>query len=106
MPSIVFLPQNVSITVEPQDSLLKAARGGGVDIRFGCGAGRSGLCAVRILPQEDGRLCPLTVKERELFPTLTLPLDGTIRLACQTRLEEGTVHVDLTFQDEFDPADR
>ena len=104
MPDILFLPENITVTAEANDSLLKAARGAGVDIRYGCGAGRCGLCAVRI-QKLQGELSPITLKETELLTAFTLPGDGTIRFACQARVLTGTVTVDLTFQEEYSPED-
>ena len=103
MAQVIFLPQNITVDAAPAPKkLLAVALDAGVPIRYGCGAGRCGLCAVRILAA-TGALSPLSAKENELLAAFGLPGDGSIRLACQAKVIEGTVTVDLAFQDAFEP---
>jgi hypothetical protein len=39
----------------------------------------------------------------KLLTRLKLNVDGTHRLACQARVMDGSVDVDLAFQDEYSP---
>ena len=103
-PQILFLPENTTVVTTAEDSILKAAKGSKVDIRYGCGAGVCGLCGVR-LPEHTATLSPMTRKEKDLLAAFSLPLDGTIRFACQTKVLEGSITVDLAFQDEYCPSD-
>jgi ferredoxin len=97
MPKITFLPQQISIDVEPQTKILAAANKLKVGLRFGCGAARCGTCGVKI----KGTVAPKNSQESQLLTRLKLNDDETIRLACQTRVLESDIEVDLGFQDEY-----
>jgi hypothetical protein len=43
--------------------------------------------------------------ERALLERMGLPLDGSVRLACQTRAMAGEIAVDLDFQNTYSPDD-
>lgn len=43
--------------------------------------------------------------EKNLLEKMELPLDGTIRLACQSRILSGEVDIDLDFQATYSPDD-
>jgi ferredoxin len=98
MPTLRFLPQGQTITVEPQTKILVAANKNKIDLRYGCGAARCGTCGIKV---SGGELAPMTEAEKTLLTRLKLSLDGNIRLACQTRVISGDVDVDLGFQDEY-----
>lgn len=100
MPRIEFLPDQKTAEVEDKTKILIAARRAGVSIRFACASCRCGTCAVRIIEGGD-KLSPMKEDEKKLLTRLELPSDGTIRLACQSRIS-GDCKVDLSFQDEYD----
>ncbi len=100
MTTIEFLPSKITIDVPAGTRLLAAARQAKVPIRYGCGAAQCGQCAVAT----SGHLSPPASRESKLLRRLELPLDGSVRLACQASVEEGNVTVDLDFQDRWDPS--
>ncbi len=70
-------------------------------MRYGCVSCRCGTCAVKVDPAAN--LMPMADDERALLDNMKLPIDGSIRLSCQTRIKDGTVNVDLDFQDKYSP---
>jgi ferredoxin len=100
MPKIVFKPSATELEVEPSTKVLLAARRAKVDIRFGCAACRCGTCGVAVA---GGELSPMREDERALLTRMALPVDGTVRLACQARVMSGEVAVDLAFQETYSP---
>ena len=89
MPQIIFQPLNVSVDVAPNTKILVAANRQKVSMRYGCAACRCGTCGVK----------------RALLQRMGLALDGSVRLACQARVVDGTTVVDLDFQDTYSPDD-
>jgi ferredoxin len=98
--TIEFLPSKITLDVPAGTRLLAAARQANVPIRYGCGAAQCGQCAVAVA----GHLSEAAPRESKLLKRLELPLDGTVRLACQASVEDGKVTVDLEFQDRWDPS--
>ena len=87
----------------PKDAkLLAVAIRSGVDLRYGCSAGKCGTCAVRII---DGDPNTMEREERELLEKMGVFNEDKIRLACRIRVPEKDLVMDLTFQDEYDPAE-
>lgn len=111
MPKILFIPDGRSFGVDKGSKLLRVALKNKVAIRFGCGACRCGTCAVRVAPLDISNdlslplFEPMGEPEKLLLEKMALPLDGTIRLSCQARILESDVVVDISFQDEYSPAD-
>ncbi len=101
MPKVQFIPSQKSAEVELNTKLLLSGRRAGTDIRFGCAACRCGTCAVKILEGAQN-LSTFKKDEEQLLQRLKLPRDGSIRLACQARVN-GDCVVDLSFQDEYSP---
>lgn len=102
MPTLSFYPIAKSIEAAPQSKILAAANKAKVGLRSGCAACRCGTCAVRV--GGTGELSPIGVEEAKLLAKLGLSLAGDIRLACQARIINGEVSVDLSFQDTYDPS--
>lgn len=103
MPTFTFIPQNVSIDVEENVKLLVAARRARVPIRFGCAACSCGTCAVAVKPSDKDGLTPMRDNEKNLLNRMKLPIDGSVRLSCQARIQSGTCVVDLDFQETYSP---
>ncbi len=96
MTSIVrFIPDNISFTVEENTKLLAVALRNKVRIQYGCASCRCGTCAVSV---NGGTLSSMRENEALLLARMNLPIDGTVRLACQARILKGEVSVDLDFQ--------
>ncbi len=101
MPKVIFKPSGEEIDVSENSKILAAAIRGKVDIRYGCAACRCGTCGVSI--EVDGKIRPMEKDEKELLIRMGLPTDGHVRLACRARIEEGTVTVNLDFQETYSP---
>ena len=102
MAKFIFIPQQVEVEVESGCKVLVAARKGKVNMRYGCVSCRCGTCGVAI-KQHQENLVPMADDERNLLEQMQLPTDGSVRLACQTKIEKGTVVVDLDFQQKYSP---
>ena len=103
MPRLTFKPDGQTVEVDPGTKLLVAARRHKIDIRFGCGACMCGLCGVRVIPDAEADLSPMREREKHLLETPGLPVDGSVRLACQTKIDRGECAVDLDFQSTYSP---
>lgn len=101
MPTVTFKPVGTTVTVESNTKLLVAATRGKVKIRFGCASCRCGTCGVAVSGAAE--LTPMRADETALLQRMGLAADGSIRLACQARIVQGAVDVDLTFQDKYSP---
>ena len=104
MPKIIFSPSQTELEFENERKILAAAIRAKVPIRFGCGACSCGTCAVEV-DASDATLNDMDHYEKELLEKLDLPTEGHIRLACKTYLKEGTLKVDLDFQDTYSPEE-
>ena len=100
MAKVIFEPGGTTVEVEPATKLLAAAIRGKVNIRFGCASCRCGTCGVAI---KGGSVRTMRPDEKALLAKMALKTDGSVRLACQTRVMDGDVHVDLTFQNTYSP---
>ncbi len=101
MPKVKFHPSQNTAEVEANTKLLLSGRKAAVDIRFGCAACRCGTCAVKVLEGAQNLSAPKK-DEEGLLQKLKLPLDGTVRLACEARVN-GDCSIDLSFQDDYTP---
>ena len=101
MPKVVFKPEGGSFDVAPNTKILVAANRNKVAIRYGCASCRCGTCGVKV---SGGTLTPMRADEHQLLQTMNLPISGDVRLACQARIIDGEVEVDLAFQDSYSPA--
>jgi ferredoxin len=97
---VTFVPSNVSFEAEEKSKLLAVALKNKVKIQYGCASCRCGTCGVAI---RGGGLSPMKGNEQQLLERMKLPLDGSVRLACQARVESGEVVVDLDFQGTYSP---
>ena len=102
MGKVKFIPSNLEGDFESNTKILKSALSLNTGIRFGCSSCRCGQCGVRITKGKES-LSPMKENEKELLSEMNLDTTGEIRLACQARIAETEVEVDLDFQDEYDP---
>ena len=67
----------------PAYSILVSAQRAGVPLRHDCG-GRAlcGTCRAKVV---SGRLSPMSERERTRLSAVRVPLDGSVRLSCQSR---------------------
>jgi ferredoxin len=102
--SLLFMPSGTRAEVDAGTKILVGARQAGVPIRFMCASLRCGTCGVKV-DASRGTLSPQVEDELAMLRRLKLPQDGSVRMACRTRVESGEIVVDLDFQDSYDPAD-
>jgi ferredoxin len=80
--TVVYEPSGAAVGVAPDETLLAAGVGAGVDIRHDCGGkGVCGTCRVEVL-EGGAAMSAVTAPERKHLADL---LDAGWRLACQTR---------------------
>lgn len=101
MAKFIFLPAGQEIESRSGCKVLIAARQGKVTMRYGCVSCRCGTCAVRV--DRPDNLQPMANDEHELLKRMNLPTNGSIRLGCQAKIDDGTVVVDLNFQQQYSP---
>ena len=102
MPKVKFVPLEVEIEVAEGTKVLVAGTRAKVPIRYGCASCRCGTCAVRITPN-SGELSQMGSDEQALLERMKLSLDGSVRLACRTKVVSGCITVDLDFQNTYSP---
>lgn len=100
MPKVVFEPLGTGYEVESSTKILAVATRNKVKMRYGCASCRCGTCGVAV---QGGQLSPMKNDEKSLLTRMALTVDGSVRLACQARVLEGEVHVDLDFQNTYSP---
>ncbi len=103
MPAVIFMPSGTRAEVDSGTKILVAARQAGVPIRFMCASLRCGTCGVKV-DASMGTLSEAAPDEIAMLQRLKLPIDGSVRMACRTRIVGGEVSIDLDFQDSYDPA--
>ncbi|MBM4250623.1 MAG: 2Fe-2S iron-sulfur cluster binding domain-containing protein [Deltaproteobacteria bacterium] len=100
MPTILFKPLGIAVSVDANTKILVAANRNKVTMRYGCASCRCGTCGVSV---QGGSLTPMRTNELSLLAKMKLTTDGSIRLACQARVLGGDLEVDLAFQDTYSP---
>lgn len=103
MPKVTFLPEQKSVEVDDKTKLLLAGKKAGVTIRFACASCRCGTCGVAVVAGHQA-LSAMKDDELKMLKRLKLPLDGSIRLSCQARIQ-GDCSIDLDFQNQYDTPD-
>ena len=102
MPSIHFIPDDKTVTVEGDETILDAALRAGVPFSHDCGGkARCTTCRVLIMDGEADSVSPRTRSEAMLAQQLGF--EPIIRLACQTRVISD-IHIRRLVLDESDIA--
>jgi ferredoxin len=101
MATVTFLPTGERGTATSGTKILAVALRNGVHIRYGCSACRCGTCGVSI--SNASAVSPMQEGELALLTQLGLSVDGAVRLACQCRVLEEDITVDLSFQQTYSP---
>lgn len=102
-PVVIFMPTGTQVEIDSGTKILVAARQGGIPIRFMCASLRCGTCGVKV-DASSGKLSEPAPDEIAMLQRLKLPVDGSIRMSCRTRIIGGEVSIDLDFQDSYDPS--
>lgn len=91
MPTITFLPMNVTVECAPGESIFDTARRTGVPVATACaGKATCGLCRMKILDGE-ANLSPFNGGERKHLGNVYFITKE--RLSCQSRVLGGAVTV-------------
>ena len=101
MPYICFEPKGKKIEVPTGLSILVSSIKNKISLNYGCAACQCGTCAIMLTV--EGKVSKMETHEQKLLDRMSLPTDGSIRLACQVKVLEGTVTVDLSFQQKYSP---
>lgn len=83
---------DVCVEVRPDQTMLEALMGAGVDMIYDCQRGECGLCAVDVLAAEG------TIDHRDVFFDAEEKREGARMCACVSRLAGGTVRIDTGFR--------
>ena len=93
MPTITYLPANITLPCPDGATIFGVAREAGVPITTACGAKATcGLCRVKIVAGE-AHLSPVTDAEKRHLGNVYFITK--MRLSCQTQVSGGSVTVDV-----------
>ena len=93
MPSVTFHPGGLRVECEEDDSVFELGRGAGIRIPTSCvGNASCGLCRVKVVSGEE-HLTPFNAAERRHLGNVYFLTK--IRLACQARVLDGDVVVEV-----------
>ena len=95
MPQILFLPMQVTVSVDEGTKILVAARRNKIPITFSCGVCHCGTCVVKVVDASQGVLTEKKDNESELLQKLGFGDNESMRLACQTKVMAGFVTIEL-----------
>ena len=84
--------REVAVDVRPDQTLLEALRGAGVDMISDCERGECGLCAVEVLDAEA------VIDHRDVFLSAEEKAEGRRMCACVSRLTGGTAKIDIGYR--------
>lgn len=101
MPKLIFQPGDIAVEAESNTKVLAVANRNKIAMRFGCASCRCGTCAVKVSSPQN--LSAMKPDEKALLERMRLDSSGIIRLACQARIMENEVEIDLSFQDTYSP---
>ena len=91
--SVDILNCDVHVEVRPDQTLLDALLGAGVDMIYDCERGECGLCAVRIVLQHDAE-----IDHRDVFFSPEEKAGNGHMCACVSRLTEGNARIDIGYR--------
>ena len=91
MPTITFLPENITVTAHEGMTILEAAEQNGYPLAFSC---RMGRCITDLLTIVEG-MENLASPDPEEENTLSIMGEANTRLACVARILKGHVTVRL-----------
>jgi vanillate O-demethylase ferredoxin subunit len=84
--------RNVLVEVSPNQSLLEALIGAGIDMVYDCQRGECGLCAVDVLTVEA------EIDHRDVFFSPEQKRDGKRMCACVSRMAGGRAVIDVGYR--------
>ena len=85
--------RDVTVQVRPDQSVLDALIGAGVEMIYDCQRGECGLCAVKILKLQDGM-----VDHRDVFFSEGEKRENRSMCSCVSRLTAGSAVIDIGYR--------
>jgi len=86
------LNRDISVPVRPDQTLLEALLGAGVDMIYDCQRGECGLCAVKVLERDA------EIDHRDVFLSADEKAENHRMCACVSRLSEGRATIDIGYR--------
>lgn len=90
--SVDILNRGITVPVRPDQTLLEALLGAGVDMIYDCQRGECGLCAVEVLEKSA------QIDHRDVFLSAEEKAEDHRMCACVSRLTEGRAVVDIGYR--------
>lgn len=94
MPSITFQPEDKTFEVLENTKVLAVAVKNKVEISFSCGACQCGLCFFNV--EGNAQLSEIEPEEKKMLGLLDHPTDGSVRMACKTKILNGNLVANLS----------
>lgn len=90
--TVDVLNRDLSVSVRPDQTLLDALRGAGVEMISDCERGECGLCAVKVLERDAA------IDHRDVFFSAEEKAEGHRMCACVSRLTGGHAVIDIGYR--------
>jgi len=90
--TVDVLNRDISVPVRPDQTLLEALLGAGVDMIYDCQRGECGLCAVRVVEKDA------EIDHRDVFLSANEKAENHRMCACVSRLTEGSAVIDVGYR--------
>lgn len=90
--TVHVLNRDISVPVRPDQTLLEALLGAGVDMIYDCQRGECGLCAVRVVEKDA------EIDHRDVFLSADEKAENHRMCACVSRLTEGSAVIDVGYR--------
>jgi vanillate O-demethylase ferredoxin subunit len=90
--TVDVLNRDLSVPVRPDQTLLEALMGAGVEMIYDCQRGECGLCAVTVLEREGG------IDHRDVFFSPEEKGENHRMCACVSRLTGGRALIDVGYR--------
>ena len=90
--TVDILNRDISVPVRPDQTLLEALLGAGVEMIYDCQRGECGLCAVTVLERDA------PIDHRDVFLSNAEKAENRRMCACVSRLTEGRAVIDVGYR--------
>jgi ferredoxin-NADP reductase len=90
--TVDIVNRDISVPVRPDQTLLEALLGAGVEMIYDCQRGECGLCAVKVLETEAA------IDHRDVFLSAEEKAENHRMCACVSRLTEGRALIDIGYR--------
>ena len=90
--TVEVLNRDIAVAVRPDQTMLEALIGAGVEMIYDCQRGECGLCAVRVLDRSAA------IDHRDVFLSQAEKAENSHMCACVSRLAEGRAVIDIGYR--------